>query len=68
MIGLIVPVPKAISETGHIKIVADQRHCRTDLTRWKLLACSYDTDKQVMIGTAFKVTEEEVNEWISGAK
>lgn len=67
MVGLIVPVPKTISETGYIKIVADQRHCRTEITRWKLLACSYDMEKKVIFGDTFQVSEKEVNKWIQGA-
>lgn len=65
MIGKILKVSKEIAETGYIKIVADQRHCRTDITKWKLLAVAWDAVNEKMIGSAFQVTEEEVEKWKS---
>lgn len=65
MIGKILKVPLEIAESGYIKIVADQRHCSTEITKWKLLAVAWNAAEEKMVGSAFQVTEEEIGKWIN---
>ena len=67
MIGLIVPVPKSVAESGYIKIWADanknvsvMRGCS-----WELLAYEYDLETKKTKGEYFAVTKKEVETWIS---
>lgn len=65
MIGIIIPVPKNVSDTGYIKIVGDQRHCHSRMrdADWELLAAEYNSVTDKTSTTAFRVTEEEVLQW-----
>ena len=66
--GMIVPCPVEVSETGFIKIVADQRHCRSAISRWQLKAKTYDLPQDKCSGSWFDVTEEEVLKWLSNQR
>lgn len=62
-VGSIVKVPVELAETQCIKIVADQRHARSDISRWEMLAVQYDEETGRSIGQAFAVTEKELLKW-----
>lgn len=68
MIGLIVPVPKEISETGYIKIVGDSNANRSNnpTSKWELLAVEYDIEKKKAHSLRhFEITKKEVEAWIA---
>lgn len=62
-VGKICKVPVEVSETQHIKIVADQRHCPTALAKWDMLAIEVDEETGKTRGSAFAVTEKELLRW-----
>jgi hypothetical protein len=66
MIGLIVPVPKDITNSGYIRIVGDSSGNKTNCvaSSWELLAVEYDIEKKKCSGEAFAVTKKEVETWI----
>lgn len=64
MIGLLVPVPKKIAESGCIKICADANNTTSNHAKWELLAYEFDIERQQQIGEAFAVTKKEVAQWI----
>jgi hypothetical protein len=67
-VGSIVQVPKDVSETGKIKIVADQTHCNPNtlqpgVSDWEYKAIEYDPDRPREFRTAFNITLSELEEW-----
>lgn len=64
MIGRIIKCPVKVSETGFIRIVADQRHCKTHASKWKLLAVCWNPITQESEGEgSFEVKESEIEKW-----
>ena len=67
-VGSIIQVPKEVAETGKIKIVADQRHCKGNIlqpgvTDWDFKAVEYDPDNPNETRSDFNVTTQELEEW-----
>lgn len=64
----IVRCPREVSETGLIKIVGDQTHCKPNIlqpgtSNWDYLAVMYDPDFPSELNSYFEVTKEELDKW-----
>ena len=67
-VGSIVQVPRGISETGKIKIVADQSHCdpntlQCGVSDWEYKAIMFDPDSPNEQPSWFDVTKKELDSW-----
>jgi hypothetical protein len=61
-------VPVAVSETGHIVIVADQTNSPPNpfaplCGKWDYKAMSYDPNEQKSFGSTFDVSAVELDKW-----
>lgn len=59
LIGKTIRCPVAVSQSGLIRIVGDQRHCESNCVRWRLLAIDPESS-----GAPFEVSETEVQNWL----
>jgi hypothetical protein len=67
-VGSIVLVPKSVSETGRIRIVADQTNCRPNtqqvgVDNWDYKAIEWDEDRPNERKPWFDVSKEEIEKW-----
>ena len=69
-VGDVVKVPKTVSETGFIKIVADQTNClpvsNSFYTKWDYKAVVYNPSTKTQPNfSTFAITKMELIKWAS---
>ena len=67
-VGSLVKVPRSVSDTGWIRIVSDQRHCKGNTLQpgvddWDLKATVYDHDHPDEHFPMFNVLMKDIKEW-----